>query len=83
MLNENDKNIILSLIKRYESETGHHMNWSNFCVVWQDNHSYRLFIKESLMIQKFEPELNRTTYLLPLVVFPDGLPRVLVPNPDH
>jgi len=59
------------------------MNWSNFRVVWQDNHSYRLFIKESLMIQAFELDLKRTTHLLPLVVFPDGLPRVLVPNPDH
>ena len=59
------------------------MNWNNFRVVSQDNHPYRLRIKESLLFQAFEPELNKTTHSVPLVVFPDGLPRVLLPNPDQ
>ena len=78
-----DRGIVLSSIKQHEKETGHHMDWNNFRVVWQDNHPYRLLIKESLLIQAFEPELNKTTHSVPLVVFPDGLPRVLLPNPDH
>jgi len=80
---DHDKGIVLSSIKQHEKETGHHMDWSNFQVVWQDNHPYRLLIKESLLIQAFEPELNKTTHSVPLVVFPDGLPRVLLPNPDR
>ncbi|CAF0938490.1 unnamed protein product [Rotaria sordida] len=78
----NDNKIAKSSITRHEKETGHHMDWSNFQVTWQDNHYYRLLIKESLLIKTYEPELNKTTHSVPLLVFPDGLPRVLLPNPD-
>ncbi|CAF4449483.1 unnamed protein product, partial [Rotaria magnacalcarata] len=56
------------------------MNWSNFHVTWQDNHPYRLLIKESLLITAYKPELNKTTHSVPLVIFPDGLSRVRLPN---
>ncbi|CAF1033306.1 unnamed protein product [Rotaria sordida] len=78
----NDNKIAKSSITRHEKETGHHMDWNNFQVTWQDNHYYRLLIKESLFIKTYEPELNKTTHSVPLLVFPDGLPRVLLPNPD-
>jgi hypothetical protein len=78
-----DKNIVLSSIKQHEKETGHQMNWSNFRVLWQDHHPYHLLIIESLLIQAFESELNKTTHSVPLVVFLGGLSRVLLSNPDH
>jgi len=79
----NDNRAAKSSIAQHEKETGHHMNWSNFRVIWQDNHFYRLLIKESLLIKAYEPELNKTTHSVPLLVFPEGLPRVLLPNPDQ
>ncbi|CAF1480845.1 unnamed protein product [Rotaria sp. Silwood1] len=80
---KSDNRIAKSSITQHEKKTGHHMDWSNFQVIWQDNHYYRLLIKESLLIKAYEPELNKTTHSVPLLVFPDGLPRVLLPNPDH
>ncbi|CAF2227682.1 unnamed protein product, partial [Rotaria magnacalcarata] len=51
-----------SSIKKHIIETGHNMDWSNFNVVCQENHHYRLLVKESLLIQAHQPELNKTTY---------------------
>ncbi|CAF1484669.1 unnamed protein product [Rotaria sordida] len=79
----NDKKIDKSSIHQHEKETGHRMNWSNFQIVWQDNHYYRLLIKELLLIKAYEPELNKTTDSVLLLVFPDGLPKVQLPDLDH
>ncbi len=70
-----------SAVKQHEEETGHRIDWKNFHVVTQDNHPYRLLIKESLLIKAYEPELNRTTHSVPLIVFPDGLPKTFLPRP--
>ena len=51
-------------------------------ILWRDNISYRLLIKESLVIRAHEPVLNRTTHSVPLLVFPEGLERDLVPDPN-
>ena len=46
------KNVITaSSLAQHEKDTGHHINWADFQVVWGDNHPYRLLIKESLLIQ--------------------------------
>ncbi|CAF3989818.1 unnamed protein product, partial [Rotaria sordida] len=66
--NNSDNQIAKSSITQHEKETGHHMDWNNF--------------QESLLIKAYEPERNKTTHSIPLLVFPDGLPRVLLPNPD-
>ena len=71
-----------SALASHTQETGHHINWSDFRIVWQDENPYRLLIKESLLIQAFQPELNRTTNSVPLIVFPDGLPRQMLPDPN-
>ena len=42
----------------------------------------RLLIKESLVIRAQEPRLNRTTHSVPLLVFPEGLERHLVSDPN-
>ena len=69
-----------SSIAEHEESTGHRMDWKNFRVVWRDSNVYRLLIKESLVIKAHEPRLNRTTHSVPLLVFPEGLERHLVPN---
>ncbi|CAF3457799.1 unnamed protein product [Rotaria sp. Silwood1] len=79
----NDKKIDKSSIFQHEKDTGHRMDCSNFQVVWQDNHYYRLLFKESLLIKAYEPELNKTTHSVPLLAFPDDLPKVQLPNLDH
>ena len=71
-----------SSIAEHEETTGHHMDWRNFRIVWRDNNVYRLLIKESLIIKAHEPRLNRTTHSVPLLVFPEGLERHLVPDPN-
>ena len=71
-----------SALVSHTQETGHRINWSDFRIVWQDNNPYRLLIKESLLIQAFQPELNRTTHSVPLIVFPEGLLRQMLPDPN-
>ena len=71
-----------SSIAEHEETTGHHMDWQNFRVVWRDNNVYCLLIEESLVIRAHEPRLNRTTHSVPLLVFPEGLERHLVPDPN-
>lgn len=79
---DNEDQSTSSALTSHAQETGHHINWSDFKVVWQDNNPYRLLIKESLLIQAFQPELNRTTHSIPMIVFPDGLPRQMLPDPN-
>ena len=79
--NENTT-VVLSSLAEHEKITGHHIDWQNVRVVWRDNIGYRLLIKESLVIRAHEPQLNRTTHSVPLLVFPEGLERSLVPDPN-
>ena len=67
-------------VKQHEIEIRHHMNWNDFRVVTEDCHPYRLLIDESLLIKTFEPILNRTTDSVPLFIFPDDLPTMLLPK---
>ena len=78
---EKEKETISSLAQ-HAKDTGHHSHWTGFRVVWRDDNPYRLLIKESLLIQAFKPELNRTTHSVPLIVYPDGLPRDMLPDPN-
>ena len=82
--NSKDKEvpIITSSLAQHEKDTGHHINWADFQVVWGDSHPYRLLIKESLLIQAYKPELNRTTHSVPLLIYSAGLPRDLLPDPN-
>ncbi|CAF1663857.1 unnamed protein product [Adineta ricciae] len=73
---------IVSSLAQHTKDTGHHIDWTGFRVAWRDDNPYRLLIKESLLIQAFKPELNRTTHSVPLIVFPDGLPRDMLPDPN-
>ena len=74
--------VILSALCKHEKDTGHHINWKDFRVVWRDENSCRLLVKESLVIQAYKPELNRTTHSVPLIVFPDGLTTDMLPDPN-
>lgn len=53
---------------------------SDVRILWKDNVAYRLLIKESLVIQGYEPFLNRATHSVPLLILPEGLERDLVPD---
>ena len=80
---KNDRtDVVLSSLAEHEKNTGHRIDWENVRVLWRDNISYRLLIKESLVIQAHEPQLNRTTHSVPLLIFPEGLERDLVPDPN-
>ncbi|CAM4845497.1 unnamed protein product [Rotaria magnacalcarata] len=70
-----------SSIEKHIIETGHNMDWRNFNVVCQGNHHYRRLVKESLLIQAHQPELNKTTHSIPLIVFPDGFSKTYLPDP--
>ena len=72
-----------SSIAEHEKTTGHHMDWKSFRIVSRDNNVYRLLIKESLIIRAHEPRLYRTTLSVPLLVFPEGLERHLVPDANR
>jgi hypothetical protein len=81
--NEERKHQRLSLrLAEHEKNTSYHIDWLNTRVLWRDNNPYRLLIKESLVIRAHEPQLNRTTHSVPLLVFPEGLERSLIPDPN-
>jgi hypothetical protein len=42
--------VILSALSKHKKDTGQHINWKDFRVVWRDENSYRLLFKESLVI---------------------------------
>lgn len=69
----------LSSIVEHEDTTGHRKSSNNFRIVWLDNNVYRLMIKEPRVIKAHEPRPNWTTHSVPLLVFPEGLERNLVP----
>ena len=71
-----------SSIAEHVQSTGHKMDWKNFRILWRDSNTQRLMIKESLVIRAHEPRLNRTTHSVPLLIFPEGLERHLVPDPN-
>ena len=79
---DNEDQWTSSALISHAQEAGHHINWSDFKVVCQDNNPCRLLIKESLLTQPFQPELNRTTHSVPMIVFSDGLPRQMLPDPN-
>jgi hypothetical protein len=69
--NTDDKKVVLSALSMHGNDTGHRINWKEFRVVWRDENPYRLRIKESLLIQAYKLELNRTTHSLALIMFFD------------
>ena len=81
--NENRPKPADTSISRHEQQTGHHMNWKGFKVVWQDSNSHKLLVKESLVIKAYETPLNLTTHSVRMLVFPEGLPRNLIPDPNY
>ena len=60
-----------SALAQHEQNEGHHIDWSNVRILWRDNISHRLLVRESLVIRAHEPRLNRTTHSIPLMVSPD------------
>lgn len=81
--NESRKKPPDTSISNHQQQTGHRIDWEGFKVVWQDSHSYKLLVKESLVIKAYETPLNRTTHSVPMYVFPEGLPRALIPDPNY
>jgi hypothetical protein len=68
---------------QHQQQNNHHMNWEGFNVVWRDNNAQKLLLKESLVIKAYKTELNKTTHSVPLIIFPEGLPPELIPNPNR
>ncbi|CAF1655644.1 unnamed protein product [Adineta ricciae] len=62
-----------SAVKQHELNNNHHIDWTNFNILAKDSKNYQLLVKESLLINSLQPNLNRTTNSVPLVVFPEGL----------
>ena len=85
-----EKDIIISntsVFKKHELETGHEINWKDWKILTKDPVSYRLKVRESLLIGLNNPTLNRTTTSVPLVVFPEGIqptkPKVKIKLVNH
>ncbi|CAF1630184.1 unnamed protein product [Adineta ricciae] len=71
-----------SAISRHINETNHTIDWEHFKLVWRDGNHHKLLTKESLVIQAYQPQLNRTTHSSPMYIFPEGLPQNLIPDPQ-
>lgn len=49
-----------SAVKQHENTYKHKIDWNNFRIVARNNKNYPLLVKESLLINNFEPSLNKT-----------------------
>ena len=70
-----------SSLTEHAKTTGHHIDWAQVRILWGDHVPHRLLVKESLIIQAHQPRLNRTTHSVPLLIYPEGIDRNLIPNP--
>lgn len=70
-----------SSLTEHANITGHTIDWAQVRILWGDQIPHRLLVKESLIIQAHQPRLNRTTHSVPLLIYPEGIDRKLVPNP--
>jgi hypothetical protein len=68
-----------SSIFQHQLQTGHSFDWENWKMLGKDRCFYRLLVRESLMIARHAPSLNRSVCSVPLVVYPDG-PSILQPR---
>ncbi|CAF4078830.1 unnamed protein product, partial [Rotaria sp. Silwood2] len=66
-------NLTHSAVKQHEINNNHKIDWENFNIIAKDNKHYRLLVKESLLICKSEPTLNKTVCSVPLIIYPEGL----------
>jgi hypothetical protein len=69
-----------SAIYKHQKDMNHHIDWNNSEVVCSEGNSYKLLIKESLIIKAFKPVLNRTTHSVPLHIFPNGVSKQCFPK---
>jgi 1-acyl-sn-glycerol-3-phosphate acyltransferase len=69
-----EQNIVIhSAVKQHENNNNHRIDWINCNIIARDNKNYQLLVKESLLINKLKPTLNKTTCSVPLIIFPEGL----------
>jgi hypothetical protein len=67
-------------IYKHQKDMNHRIDWINSEVVCSECNSYKLLIKESLIIKAFQPILNRTTHSVPLHIFPNGVSKQCFPK---
>jgi hypothetical protein len=72
---------IKSSIAEHQKQTGHHMDWEGFKIVYHETHKQKLLLKESLVIKAYNTSLNKTTHSFPLILFPEGIQPNNIPNP--
>ena len=68
-----DKELVLnpkkSTIMDYILLEGHNATYDNFSILIPKNNQFKLHLKESLLIKRDKPELNRNIYFHPLELF--------------
>ncbi|CAF3441300.1 unnamed protein product [Rotaria socialis] len=69
-----------SAIQQHIASTKHKIDWNNWLILDNDNHSYGLLVKGSLAITENSPSLNRTTRSIPLLVYPEGIRKRSIQN---
>jgi len=63
-----------SAIMKHASNSNHKIDWNNWNIITKDKkQQYRLLIKESLAIFKYQPLFNKTVCSVPLIIYLEGL----------
>jgi hypothetical protein len=57
-----------SAIMKHASNSNHKIDWNNWDIITKEKKHYRLLIKESLAIFKYQPLLNKTVCSVPLII---------------
>ena len=63
------KNPIKSAIFDHILLKGHESSFEDFTILLKENNKFKLHLKESLLIKRDKPELNRNIYSYPLELF--------------
>ena len=56
-------------MKEHCTTENHHITWDNVSIIARDENQFHLHIKESLLIKRDQPELNKQLYSTPLALF--------------
>ena len=63
------KNLKKSAIFNHILLNGHDASFESFTILLKENNEYELHLKESILIKRDNPELNRNIYSYPLELF--------------
>ncbi|CAF1320105.1 unnamed protein product, partial [Didymodactylos carnosus] len=64
-----------TIVAKHQNENHHTIDWTKWKRLFTDSNRYRLLLKEALAIKHLNPKLNRNVRSVPLLIYPEGVPK--------